>query len=163
VLSLLVYAFFLIDGIFLHQKINSQSLVLSGQTKIEESYKALTGYNKLQAVKLLEDQQTEIPRSDHINAIIKMLEDIKNVQTSGTIILSDFKVDTDTLSLKGEVSALPILYASDPTKGVVSLLDRFSQLDFIKDIRIQTYDKVGDSGYFQFVLEANIINDGGTQ
>jgi hypothetical protein len=53
---------------------------LKEQTAIADSYKALTGYNKLQAVKLLEGQQAEIPRSDHIKKVIQMLEDIKDVQ-----------------------------------------------------------------------------------
>jgi hypothetical protein len=47
---------------------------------IAASYTTLTGYNKLQAVKLLEGQQTDIPWSDHINKVIQMLEDIQNVQ-----------------------------------------------------------------------------------
>jgi uncharacterized protein YlbG (UPF0298 family) len=56
-----------------------------------------------------------------------------------------------------------LLYYSNPKQNVVSLLDRFSQLDFIKDIRIQTYDKVADAGEFEFVLEANVVNDGNTK
>ena len=55
-----------------------------------------------------------------------------------------------------------LLYYSNPTKGITSLIDRFSNLDFIKNIRIQTYDRVGDNNYYEFVLEANIINDAGT-
>jgi hypothetical protein len=112
----------------------------------------------------LEGQQTDIPWSDHINKVIQMLEDIQNVQwsSSGNIILSDFKVGLDTISLKGQVSSLPLLYYSNAAKGVVSLLDRFSQLDFINNIRVQTYDRVGDSGYFQFVLEANVTNNATT-
>jgi hypothetical protein len=35
-------------------------------------------------------------------------------------------------------------------------------LDFVKDIRIQTYERVGDNNYYQFVLDANVINDAGT-
>jgi len=35
-------------------------------------------------------------------------------------------------------------------------------LDFVQNIRIQTYDRVGDNNYYEFVLEANISNNGGT-
>ncbi|MFA7717391.1 MAG: hypothetical protein WC875_01645 [Candidatus Absconditabacterales bacterium] len=164
VLSILGYLFFLGDGFLVRQTIASQNKVLKEQTAIADSYKALTGYNKLQAVKLLEGQQAEIPRSDHIKKVIQMLEDIKDVQGggSGSIILSDFKVGLDSISLKGQVSSLLLLYYSNAEKGIVSLLDRFSQLDFINNIRVQTYDRVGESGYFQFVLEANVTNDATT-
>jgi len=149
-------------GFFVNQQIVDQHAVLADQTKIEDSYKLLTGYNKLQAVKLLENQQTDIAWSDHINKVIQMLEDLKAVQSTSTdtITLSDFKVSLDTISLKGKVSSLLLLYYSNPSKNIISLLDRFSQLDFIKDIRIQTYDKVADAGGFEFVLEANVVNNG---
>lgn len=55
-----------------------------------------------------------------------------------------------------------LLYYSNPAKGILSLIDRFSGLDFVKNIRIQTYDRVGDNNYYEFVLEANVINDAGT-
>jgi hypothetical protein len=162
ILSVLGLLFFKVYGFFVNQQIKDQQVVLTDQTKIVDTYKALTGYNKLQAVKLLETKQSDIPWSDHINKVIQMLEDLKSVQGSSTdtITLSDFKVDLNKISLKGEVSNLLLLYYSNSQKGVVSLLDRFGQLDFIKDIRIQTYDKVGDAGAFQFVLEANVVNNG---
>jgi len=165
IIAVLGFVFFKGYGFFTNQHIADQNKVLANQTKIEDSYKALTGYNKLQAVKLLENQQADIPRSDHINKVIQMLESIKSVQSSSadSITLSDFKVDLDKLSLKGQVSSLTLLYSSNPQKHIVSLLDRFSQLDFIKNIRIQTYDKVGDTDMFDFVLEANIVNDGNSK
>lgn len=162
IIAVLGFAFLKGYGFFIKQSIKDQNAEVVKQTNIENSYKTLTGYNKLQAVKLLENKQTAIPRSDHINKVIQMLETLKNLQpwNSGSIILSDFKVSLDKISLKGQVSSLLLLYYSDPQSNVVSLLDRFGQLDFIKDIRIQTYDKVGDNNYFQFVLEANVINNG---
>jgi hypothetical protein len=44
----------------------------------------------------------------------------------------------------------------------VSLLDRFVKLNFIKDIRIQTYNKVAEKNY-EFFLKAKVINDAGTK
>lgn len=165
VVAVLAFVFFKGYGFFINQQIADQRGVLDDQAKIEASYKTLTGYNKLQAVKLLENQQADIPWSDHINKVIQMLENLKSVQSSATdtIVLSDFKVDLNKISLKGQVSSLLLLYYSNPQKNIVSLLDRFGQLDFIKDIRIQTYDKVADTGVFEFVLEANVINDGNTK
>ena len=165
IIAVLGRVFFKGYGFFINQQITDQKKVLADQTKIEDSYKLLTGYNKLQAVKSLESKQSDVPWSDHINKVIQMLESIKSVQSTNgdNIILSDFKVDLNTISLKGQVSSLALLYYSNPQQKVVSLLDRFSQLDFIKDIRIQTYDKVADTGGFEFVLEANVVNDGNSK
>ncbi|MEI8090974.1 MAG: hypothetical protein WCG98_01675 [bacterium] len=112
---------------------------------------------------MLETQQSNTPWSEHISQVIAMLEDIKGVQSNGndSIVLSDFKVSLDKISLKGKVSNLKVLYTT--TDGATSLFDRFSQLDFIQDIRVQTYDRVGDAGYFSFVLEANIVDNGTTK
>ena len=43
-----------------------------------------------------------MPRSDHISKMIAMLEDLKQVDTSTTdsIILSDFNVSMDKITLK---------------------------------------------------------------
>lgn len=139
-------------------------MVVEEQTQQLESYKLLTGYNKLQAVKILEESQITMPRSDHIVQMITMLEDIKKIDTNTTdsIMLSDFNVDLDKITLKWQVSNLLLLYYSNPTKGMISLIDRFSSLDFVQNIRIQTYDRVGENNYYEFVLEANVINDADT-
>jgi len=148
----------------MNQTIADKRDVLSGQTAQLESYKSLTGYNKLQAVKILEERQTSMPWSDHITKVIQMLEDIKKIDTNttDTIVLSDFNVSLDKITLKGQVSNLLLLYYSNASKGIRSLIDRFSSLDFVQNIRIQTYDRVGDNNYYEFVLEANISNNGGT-
>lgn len=163
-LSLAAFGYFKVDMFLMNQKITDKRVTLEGQTKQLESYKLLTGYNKLQAVKILEEKQTNIPWSDHISKMIAMLEDLKKIDTSttDTIALSDFNVSMDKITLKGQVSNLLLLYYTSPSKGVKSLIDRFSSLDFVKNIRIQTYDRVGDNNYYEFVLEANVINDAGT-
>lgn len=148
----------------MNQKITDKRVVLEDQTKQLDAYKLLTGYNKLQAVKILEEKQITMPRSDYITKVIQMLEDIKQVDTSSTdsIILSDFNVSLDKITLKGQVSNLLLLYYSNTNKGIISLIDRFSSLDFVKNIRIQTYDRVSESNFYEFILEANVINDAGT-
>lgn len=148
----------------MNQQVTNKREVLSWQTIQLESYKLLTGYNKLQAVKILEEKQVTVPWSDHITKVIAMLEDLKKVDTSttDTIVLSDFNVSMDKITLKWQVSSLLLLYYSSPSKGIHSLIDRFSSLDFVKNIRIQTYDRIGDNNYYEFILEANVINDAGT-
>ena len=163
-LSLVAFGYLKVDMFLMNQKISDKRVTLEDQTKQLESYKLLTGYNKLQAVKILEEKQVTMPWSDHIAKMIAMLEDMKQIDTSttDTIVLSDFNVSMDKITLKGQVSNLLLLYYSSSAKGVKSLIDRFSSLDFIKNIRIQTYDRVGDNNYYEFVLEANVINDAGT-
>lgn len=163
-LSLAAFAYIKVDMFLLNQNITDKRAVLAQQTKELDGYKLLGGYNKLQAVKILESKQSSMPWSDHITKVIAMLEDLKKVDTSttDTIVLSDFNVSLDKLTLKGQVSNLLLLYYSNPEKGIHSLIDRFSSLDFVKNIRIQTYDRVGDNNYYEFVLEANVINDATT-
>lgn len=164
VLSLVAFGYLKVDMFLTKQKITDKRVVVEEQTQQLESYKLLTGYNKLQAVKILEEKQITMPWSDHISQMITMLEDMKRIDTSATdtIVLSDFNVSLDKITLKGQVSNLLLLYYSNPSKGITSLIDRFSSLDFVKNIRIQTYDRVGDYNYYEFVLEANVINDAGT-
>lgn len=86
----------------MNQNIVDKREILSGQTAELASLKLLTGYNKLQAVKILEEKQTSMPWSDHITKVIAMLEDLKQVDTSttDTIALSDFNVSMDKITLK---------------------------------------------------------------
>jgi len=165
ILSLLSYVVLLVAIRLNNNKIAAQNKVIEQQNQELSYYKSLTGYNKLIAVKLLEEKQKTIPRYDHISKVIQMLEDLKNVNLNAgdNIALSDFNVSLDKISLKWKVSNLLLLYYSDEAKWIQSLIDRFASLDFIKNMRIQTYDKITESWYFQFVLEANVINDGGTK
>ena len=54
------------------------------------------------AVKELEGKYTETSRSSHIQKVITMLDEIKTLDQSGdeTLILSDFKVDLEKITLK---------------------------------------------------------------
>jgi hypothetical protein len=163
-LSLVAFIYLKVSMFLMNQNITDKRATVEEQTKELDNYKSLEGYNKLQAVKILEEKQVTMPRSDYITKVITMLEDMKQVDTSTTdvIQLSDFNVSMDKITLKGQVSNLLLLYYSNVSKGVRSLIDRFSSLDFVKNIRIQTYDRVAESNSYEFVLEANVINDAGT-
>lgn len=163
-LSLAAFAYLKVDIFLMNQNITDKRTTVEEQTKELDAYKSLKGYNKLQAVKILEEKQVTMPRSDYITKVIAMLEDMKKIDTSttDTIQLSDFNVSMDKISLKGQVSNLLLLYYSNTSKGIKSLIDRFSGLDFVKNIRIQTYDRVAETNTYEFILEANVINDAGT-
>ena len=144
--------------------ISNQRSIVDQQTKQLSSYTLLTWYNKLQAVKTLEAQQVTLPWSNYITQIVAMLEDLKRTDMSSNdgILLSDFNVSMDKITLKWQVSDLELLYHSQNSTDAQSLIDRFSGLDFVQNIRIQTYDRIDDTNYYEFVLEANVINDAGT-
>jgi hypothetical protein len=36
------------------------------------------------------------------------------------------------------------------------LLDKFEELDFIRDMKIKSYEKIGGR-YFEFILNANVV------
>jgi len=42
---------------------------------------------------------------------------------------------------------------------MVSLIDRFKNLDFIENLYIKNYTKDKDEIFFSFILEANVIKD----
>ena len=112
----------------------------------------------------MEAQQVTLPWSNYITQIVAMLEDLKHTDMSSNdgILLSDFNVSMDKITLKWQVSDLELLYHSQNSTDAQSLIDRFSGLDFVQNIRIQTYDRIDDTNYYEFVLEANVINDAGT-
>jgi len=164
-LAIGVFVFFKGSMFFTNQKITDQQIVLDKQKTELAGYETLTGYIKLSALRELEVATDTMPWAERINKVIEMLNDLQNLTSnqSETIVLSDFKVSLDTISLRGKVSSLLLLYYSSPERNIVSLLDRFEQLDFIKDIKIKTYDKNAEDNTFGFVLEAKVSDNGTTE
>lgn len=125
-----------------------------------EKIKTEIWYEKFDSVRKLENQSKVMPWFDHITKIIDILNSLKSVDTSesDSVILTDFNVSLDKISLRWKVSNLYVLYYSSPQKGIQSLIDKFEGLDFIENMNIKSYNKV-DNDYFEFVLEAKIINN----
>ncbi len=159
--SILTLVSLQIYGFFLNKNIQDKNNTITAQNEKLEDYKALTGFTKLIAVKELEWKYDEIPRSTHINKVIDMLEEIKNLDQSHdeSIVLSDFNVDLQKISLKWRVSNLALLYYSNSERWIVSLIDRFKGLDFIENLYIKNYSKDSHEEVFSFILEANVIKD----
>lgn len=161
-LSVLILIWLQIYIFFLNKNIEDKSIIIRNQNIELENYKSLTWFTKLMAVKELEWKYDEIPRSAHINKVINMLQEIKNLgQTNDeTLLLSDFNVDLQKISLKWHVSNLALLYYSNSEKGIISLIDRFKNLDFIENLYIKNYTRDENEDFFSFILEANVIKDG---
>ncbi|MFA5748194.1 MAG: hypothetical protein WC872_03740 [Candidatus Absconditabacterales bacterium] len=149
-----IYIIFSLSIFFVNRNIEKQKKILNEQEKEIQSYEVLTGYNKLMAVKNLEENYKKMPRSEHIDKIISMLKQLKKFNQSGNITLSNFSINLEKLNFKGKVGDLSILYNSIINKGGISFLDQLGKLDFIDKMKIQDYNKASDS--FEFTLNANL-------
>lgn len=162
-LILVIFIYVQISTLVTNQKIKNNQNLLNEQNIQLEEYKQSTGYNRLYLIRELEASSKTMTRSIYIPEIISILEELKSIDSESgendSIILSDFKVNLQEISLKWRVSNLKLLYQSSPTWKFKALIDRFEELDFIKDMKIKTYDKVWQR-YFEFVLTANINNNG---
>ena len=102
-----------------------------------------------------------MPRSDHINAILEIFNDLLSVDRSDTfnIYFSDFKISLKDVSFNWYVTSLRLLYKwATPDKP--GLIEKFENLDFLDNISIRTYEKSSDDLWYDFTLSANVINNG---
>lgn len=160
IISLLLYAYLLWSIYLLNNRIDKRNQLLVQQnTQIEKIQKEIW-YEKFNSIRDLENQSKVMPWFDHITKIIDILNSLKSVDSSesDSVVLTDFNVSLDKISLRWKVSNLSTLYYSSAQNWIQSLIDKFEALDFIKNMSIQSYNKA-DDGYFEFVLQAKIIND----
>lgn len=135
--------------------------IKSEQETINQLY-LNSGFKEFIAVKELEKNKTNLPRSTYINKILSILAKVKGVEEwRGNVMLSDFKVNLEELSLNGIVGNLKVLYTS--TNGSPSLLDNFNSLEFLRDITIRKYERGTETRGFAFTLSAKVINDARTE
>ena len=152
---------FLRVSIFLFQKqIDQKREILIQQEKELSEHESSISYDKFLLVSDLEQKITNMPWFEHIPKILEIFQDLKNLDpaSSDMIILSDFNVSLDEITVKWSVSTLRALYYNSPTGSFKALLDKFQELDFIRDINIRTYNRVSDR-YFEFVLNAKVISN----
>jgi len=129
------------------------------------AFSNIPGFDKLQLVKNLEEADYQMPRSDYIEAVLEIFDTILNVDTteSSNIVLSDFKISLEEISLHGYVSNLRLLYNSPDPGNKTALIDKFEQLDFLENISIRTYERAGDRLGYEFVLTAKVVNNANTK
>lgn len=163
VVILAVYIYIQFSIVLTKNQIAKQESILQEKNQELESLLSAEWFSQLETTRYLQDTLRQMPRSQHIPKVIGIVDALESLDGADgwSIQLSDFKVSLEKISLRGTVSNLLLLYYSSPERGFVSLLDRFSQLDFIKDMRVQNYTKSTDGNY-EFVLQANVINDADT-
>ena len=124
------------------------------------SFSDKAGYDKLQYVKTLEKENVMMPWSDHVNAIMKIFDDLLAVDKSDTfnIEFSDFEISLEQIRLHWHVTNLRILYQWVNSSNW--LISKFEELDFLDNISIKTYEKSQWELWYDFTLTANVINNG---
>jgi len=151
-------------SIFLTQRqIDRQQAILDQKNQELEQLLANDTFTKLETSRYLKDNLQQLPWSIHIPKVIGIVDSIQGLSggTGSTVQIADLKVSLKEISLQWTVSNLLLLYYSAPERGFLSVLDRFAELDFIQNMRVQNYIKWLD-GNFQFVLQASVINDDNT-
>ncbi len=125
-----------------------------------KSFSDKPGYDKLQYIQDMENNNHMMPRSDHISAIMEIFWDLLDVDKSDTfnIAFSNFEISLDKIKLDGYVTNLRLLYEWVNSKS--GLIAKFEELDFLDNISIKTYEKSEWELWYKFTLTANVINNG---
>lgn len=147
-------------------EITLKKSISSGQEKVQQEQARLASFSdnpwfdKLQYVKDMEANNNMMPRSDHVNAIMAIFDELLAVDRSDTfnITFSDFEITLTSIRLHGYVTNLRILYQW--ANWQTGLITKFEELDFLDNISIKTYEKSSDNLGYEFVLTANVINNG---
>ena len=147
-------------------EITLKKSIASVQEKVQQEQANLRSFSdnpwfdKLQYVKDMEANNNMMPRSDHVNAIMAIFDELLAVDHSDTfnITFSDFEISLTNIRLHGYVTNLRILYQWANSK--TGLINKFEELDFLDNISIKTYEKSSDNLGYEFVLTANVINNG---
>ena len=136
-----------------------QEKVRQEQTRLA-SFSDNPWFDKLQYVKDMEANNNMMPWSDHVNAIMSIFDELLAVDRADTfnITFSDFEITLTSIRLHGYVTNLRILYQW--ANWQAGLITKFEELDFLDNISIKTYEKSSDNLGYEFVLTANVINNG---
>lgn len=163
VLALVIVAFIWVKCLTLTK--SAELKILNNKIERKEAEvlekEASDWYKKFLAVKALEENTAWMLRYERIEKISEILEDLRNMndeEWQSTLVLSDFYVSLEEISLMWIVSSLKELYYTSASWKMKAVFDRFESLDFIDKMMIKQYSNVGD--WFEFTLFANVINNG---
>ena len=154
------WAYLKVSDVALQKSISSVQEKIQQEQAHLRSFSDNPWFDKLQYVKEMEANNTMMPWSDHVNAIMAIFDDLLAVDRSDTfnITFSDFHISLTDIRLHGYVTNLRILYQW--ANGQTGLITKFEELDFLENISIKTYEKSSDNLGYEFVLTAKVINNG---
>ena len=109
---LIRWAYLKVSNVYVEYDIARVQKKVSQKDAEFKEFATMPGYNKLQYVKTLEQQNMMMPWSDHVNAIMKIFDDLLAVDQSDAfnIQFSDFEISLERIKLNGYVTNLSILY-----------------------------------------------------
>ena len=154
------WAYLKISSVFIGYDIDRVQKQIVKKDAELKSFSDKPGYDKLQYVQAMENNNHMMPRSDHISAIMEIFWDLLSVDKSDTfnIAFSNFEISLDEIKLDGYVTNLRLLYEWVNSKS--GLIAKFEELDFLDNISIKTYEKSEWELWYKFTLTANVINNG---
>ena len=154
------WAYLKISSVFIGYDIERVQKKIVKKDSELKSFSDEPGYDKLQYVKNMENNNTMMPRSDHISAIMEIFWDLLDVDKSDTfnISFSNFEISLEEIKLDGYVTNLRLLY--EWVNSQSGLIAKFEELDFLDNISIKTYEKSEWELWYNFTLTANVINNG---
>lgn len=134
---------------------------IARKTEILDQNESATWYKQILYIKDLEEKNSWMYRFERIQEISDIFDNLRSIwaEDSSFITLSEFNISLQEISLKWSVSTLKALYYTSPSWGFKSLLDRFKNLKFIKDMSIKTYERSSQDDNFEFVLHANVLSN----
>ena len=117
ILAIAALVYLKVDTYLIEKKIEDRQITLDQQEKELSTYESATSYDKFLLVNDLEERTVDMPWFEHIPKIMLIFEELRNLDSnsSDTIVLSDFSVSLEEISLKGTVSSLRALYYDSPT------------------------------------------------
>ena len=154
------WGFLWFSDISLQKSIKSTQEKIWAKQAVLASFSDKPWFDKLQYVEKMESENTMMPWSDHVNAIMAIFDELLAVDKSDTfnISFSDFEISLENIRLNWYVTNLRILYQW--VNGNSGLISKFEELDFLDNISIKTYEKSPDELWYNFTLTANVINNG---
>ena len=170
IFDLAIFAFVIllcVRGWFWFETDHTNQTIAGLQAQIDDTNKHLGdvskqfAINKYAGLEKLASQQPSLQWSDRISMIVTMLDDLKDVDTSNsnTIVLNNFQVNLDDMSLDGTVSSLKLLYGFRlADKVFTGVIDRFVALPFIDKMEILNYSD--SSSGVNFTLHAKVNGNG---
>jgi hypothetical protein len=156
-MSIVYGSTFAVDAYLQDRLISQQTLITTEQSSIDKLWWDATFAKYAFAKKFTE--QNKKKRSKHIESLFAVLQAIQDNSYiwANAITLTDFSITPTSISLKWNVTNLILIYYSSEKYKYTSLIDRFTGLSFVKNVRIQQYTK--DDTWYSFTLDADIITD----
>ncbi len=121
----------------------------------EDEYANITSgydYQRIETAMYFYDNRSDVSWINNITSLIWVFDTVSSIGDWQEIVLEDFSVDMNNVSLRGSISELDLVYSD------WWLIDEFVELDFIEEVNIPSYSKRND--YYNFDLSSKIkINE----